>query len=168
MLVEEGARAGLDVPALLEAAHREEDHEQRGRNQKQREESEQGLGQRGRLQARLVARGLMACGVERGERVALWATNVPEWVTLQFALAKIGAILVTVNTSLRGPEIDYLLRQSESATVITIRGFRDVDYVGALREIGAVGDVKLPKLKRAIFIGRGEDDECPEGLTPYE
>lgn len=119
-------------------------------------------------EARLIARGLMACGVERGERVALWATNVPEWVTLQFALAKIGAILVTVNTSLRAPEIDYLLRQSESATVITIRGFRDVDYVGALREIGAVGDVKLPSLKRAIFISRGENDECPEGLTPYE
>jgi fatty-acyl-CoA synthase len=119
-------------------------------------------------EARLIARGLMACGVERGERVALWATNVPEWVTLQFALAKIGAILVTVNTSLRAAEIDYLLRQSEAATAITIRGFRDVDYVSALREIGAVGDAKLPNLKRAIFIGRGEGDECPEGLTPYE
>jgi len=118
-------------------------------------------------EARLVARGLMACGVERGERVALWATNVPEWVTLQFALAKIGAILVTVNTALRAHEIDYLLRQSETATVITIRGFRDVDYIGALREIGAVRDVKLPNLKRAIFVGRGEDDECPEGLAPY-
>ncbi|HEY6401793.1 MAG TPA: AMP-binding protein [Blastocatellia bacterium] len=122
-------------------------------------------------EARLIARGLMACGVERGERVALWATNVPEWVTLQFALAKIGAILVTVNTALRAHEIDYLLRQSESATVITIRGFRDVDYIAALREIGAVGDTKLPDLKRVIFIGRGpaqEEDECPEGLTPYE
>ena len=119
-------------------------------------------------EARLVARGLMACGVERGERVALWATNVPEWVTLQFALAKIGAILVTVNTALRAHEIDHLLRQSEAATVITIRGFKDVDYVGALREIGAAGDLKLPNLKRAIFISRGEDDECPEDLTPYE
>src|SRR5215470_2375434 len=119
-------------------------------------------------EARLVARGLMACGVERGERVALWATNVPEWVTLQFALAKIGAILVTVNTALRAHEIDYLLRQSEAATVITIHGFKDVDYVGALREIGAVGEAKLPGLKRAIFISRGEDDECPEDLTPYE
>lgn len=119
-------------------------------------------------EARLIARGLMACGVERGERVALWATNVPEWVVLQFALAKIGAILVTVNTSLRAHEIDYLLRQSEAATVITIRGFRDVDYIGALREIGAVGDIRLPHLKRAIFISRGADDACPEGLMPYE
>ena len=119
-------------------------------------------------EARLIARGLMACGVERGERVALWATNIPEWVVLQFALAKIGAVLVTVNTSLRAHEMDYLLRQSESATVVTICGFRDVDYVGVLREIGAIGDAKLPSLKRAIFIGRGEGDECPEGLTPYE
>src|SRR5262245_60669446 len=117
-------------------------------------------------EARLVARGLMACGVERGERVALWATNVPEWVILQFALAKIGAVLVTVNTSLRAHEVDYLLRQSESATIITINGFRDVDYIGALREIGAVGDLKLPKLKRAIFISRGEGGACPEGMTP--
>ncbi len=116
-------------------------------------------------EARLIARGLMACGVERGERVALWATNVPEWVVLQFALAKIGAILVTVNTALRAHEIDYLLRQSESATLITIRGFRDVDYIG---ELGAVGDAKLPNLKCAIFISRDDDDDCPEGLMPYE
>src|SRR6185295_18923826 len=107
-------------------------------------------------EARLIARGLMACGVEPGERVALWATNVPEWVVLQFALAKIGAILVTVNTSLRANEVDYLLRQSEAATLITIRGFKDVDYIDVLREIGAVGDHKLPNLKRTIFISRGE------------
>ncbi|MBS1788502.1 MAG: AMP-binding protein [Acidobacteria bacterium] len=118
-------------------------------------------------EARLIARGLMACGVERGERVALWATNVPEWVVLQFALARIGAILVTVNTSLRAHEIEYLLRQSETATVITISGFKDVDYIGALKEIGAIGGDALPELKRAIFIGRGAET-CPEGLMPYQ
>ena len=80
-------------------------------------------------ESRLIARGLMAAGVERGERVALWATNVPQWVVLQFALAKIGAILVTVNTSLRAHEIDYLLRQSEAATVITISG--EIDATNA-------------------------------------
>jgi fatty-acyl-CoA synthase len=115
-------------------------------------------------EARSVARGLMACGVERGERVALWATNVPEWVVLQFALAKIGAILVTVNTSLRANEIDYLLRQSEAATLITIGGFRDIDYIDVLREIGAIGGAN--SVKRAIFVSRGED--CPSGLMPYE
>src|SRR5512138_1063303 len=80
-------------------------------------------------EARTIARGLIALGVEPGERVVLWATNVPEWVVLQFALAKIGAILVTANTSLRTRDIDYLLRQSEAATLIAIRGFRDVDYI---------------------------------------
>ncbi len=119
-------------------------------------------------EARLIARGLMACGVEQGERVALWATNVPEWVVLQFALAKIGAILVTVNTGLRAHELDYLLRQSEAATVITIQGFRDVDYVGVLREIGAVGETRLPNLKRTIFISRQAGETHPEGLMPYE
>ena len=57
-------------------------------------------------EARTIARGLMALGVESGERVVVWATNVPEWVVLQFALAKIGAILVTANTSLRAKDID--------------------------------------------------------------
>src|SRR6185369_7564799 len=68
-------------------------------------------------EARTIARGLRAIGVERGERVVVWATNVPEWVVLQFALAKLGAILVTANTSLRARDIDYLLRQSEAATI---------------------------------------------------
>src|SRR5436190_14264199 len=93
-----------------------------------------------------IARGLMAHGVERGERVVLWATNVPEWVVLQFALAKIGAILVTANTALRARDIDYLLRQSEAATIITIRGVRDLDYVAALEEIGALGGA-IPALR---------------------
>ena len=88
----------------------------------------------------------MALGVARGERVVLWATNVPEWVVLQFAVAKIGAILVTANTSLRARDIDYLLRQSEAATLITIRGFRDVDYVSELTAIGALeGRLSRPR-----------------------
>jgi fatty-acyl-CoA synthase len=118
-------------------------------------------------EARLIARGLMAMGVARGERVAVWATNVPEWIVLQFALAKVGAVLVTVNTSLRAAEMDYLLRQSEAATVITISGFKDVNYVDVLREIGAAGDKRLPELQRAIFIPRG-DESCPDDLMPYD
>ena len=113
-------------------------------------------------EARVIARGLMALGVERGERVALWATNVPEWVVLQFALAKIGAVLVTVNTSLRAHEVEYLLRQSEAATLITIPGFRDLDYLSILDQVG-----RPATLRRVVVIGeagprRGED------LIPYE
>lgn len=119
-------------------------------------------------EARTIARGLMAMGVEQGERVALWATNLPEWIVLQFALAKIGAILVTVNTALRSREIDYLLRQSESATLLTISGHKDVDYLEELRLIGAIGEGRLPNLQRVIFIPRNETERCPEGLFPYE
>ena len=71
---------------------------------------------------------------------------------LQFALAKIGAILVTANTSLRARDIDYLLRQSEAATLVTISGFRDVDYVAELGKIGATAGT-IPTLKRLIFVG---------------
>src|SRR5438270_2323226 len=99
-----------------------------------------------------IARGLMALGVQRGERVVLWATNVPEWIVLQFALAKIGAILVTANTSLRARDIDYVLRQSEASTLVTIRGFRDVDYIRELEAAGA-GVGRTPTLERQIFIG---------------
>ncbi len=60
-----------------------------------------------------IARGLMALGVEKGGKVAIWATNVPHWVALMFATAKIGAVLVTVNTGYKISEIEYLLSQSE-------------------------------------------------------
>ncbi len=109
-------------------------------------------------EARLIARGLIASGVERGDRVAVWATNVPEWIVLQFALAKIGAVLVTVNTSLRAREIEYLLRQSETSTLFTIAGFKGVDYVAELRDATPVG------VKRLFFIG----DSCPPDLQPYD
>jgi fatty-acyl-CoA synthase len=117
-------------------------------------------------EARLIACGLMGIGVRTGDRVAVWATNVPEWIILQFALAKIGAILVTVNTSLRAREIAYLLRQSETSTLFTIGGFRDVNYIAELREAGAIGNeraTRLPHLQRVIFIGDG----CPPDIGSY-
>ena len=109
-------------------------------------------------EARLIARGLIAAGVARGDRVAVWATNVPEWIVLQFALAKAGAILVTVNTSLRAREIEYLLRQSETTTLFTIAGFKGVDYMAELR------DAKASGLERVFFIG----DNCPPDAKPYD
>ena len=119
-------------------------------------------------EARLLAKGLMAVGVEAGERVVLWATNVPEWVVLQFALAKIGAILVTVNTSLRAGELAYLLRQSECRTVITIRGFKQIDYLAALDEIGALPTSAKSDLSvaRTIFLG-GDAPERFRSLATY-
>jgi fatty-acyl-CoA synthase len=117
-------------------------------------------------EARLVARGLIAHGVQPGERVVVWATNVPEWIVLQFALAKAGAILVTANTSLRAKEIDYLVRQSEAATIVTISGFRGVDYVAALEEIGATRG-RIPGLERLVFVRRG-DETTPAEFIDYK
>ena len=122
---------------------------------------------------RQIAKGLLSLGVSRNDRVALWAPNIPEWVVLQFALAKIGAVLVTVNTNLRASEIEYLLRQSETSTLITVRGFREVDYADTLYEIipelrssdeGALRSVKLPYLRNVIYIG----DEHPAGMIRYD
>jgi fatty-acyl-CoA synthase len=113
-------------------------------------------------EARLVARGLIALGVEPGERVVLWATNVPEWIVIQFAVAKIGAVLVPANTALRGADLEYLLRHSGAATLITIAGFRGLDYIGMLGEIGATSG-RLPMLKRRIYIG----SDAPAGFLPY-
>ncbi|HEY7914695.1 MAG TPA: AMP-binding protein [Blastocatellia bacterium] len=123
--------------------------------------------------ARQTAKGLLSLGIERGDRVALWAPNVPEWVVLQFALAKIGAVLVTVNTSLREAELEYLLKQSEANTLITVAGFRDVDYVNTVYTIipelrgseeGELHSIKLPFLRRVIYIG----DEHPGGMIRFD
>ncbi|HXG64309.1 MAG TPA: AMP-binding protein [Blastocatellia bacterium] len=123
--------------------------------------------------ARQTAKGLLSLGIGPGDRVALWAPNIPEWVVLQFALAKIGAVLVTVNTSLRAPEVEYLLRQSESSTLITVAGFRDIDYVQTIYEIipelrnaeeGALHAMKFPFLRNVIYIG----DDHPAGMIPYD
>jgi fatty-acyl-CoA synthase len=116
-------------------------------------------------EARLIARGLIARGVQPGERVVVWATNVPEWVVLQFALAKIGAILVTANTLLPAKDIDYLLRQCEAATIVTVRGFRDLDYVAALDQIGATTG-RIPDLQRLILID-SDSGTIPPGYSSY-
>ncbi|MHB0937454.1 MAG: AMP-binding protein [Armatimonadota bacterium] len=109
-----------------------------------------------------VARGLMALGVQKGEKVAIWATNVPYWITLMFATARIGAILLTVNTNYMTSEVEYVLKQSDAENVFIIDGFRDTDFVSIIYDLvpelreGQRGDLhsaRLPKLKRVFFLG---------------
>ncbi|GAB6126563.1 AMP-binding protein [Humidesulfovibrio idahonensis] len=109
-----------------------------------------------------VAMGLMAMGVEKGEKVGIWANNVPYWTVLMFATAKIGAVLLTVNTHYRKAEIEYLLKQSDCENLVIIDGYRDTDYVGTLYDIapelknqerGHLKCEKFPFLKRIIFLG---------------
>ncbi|KJE28719.1 AMP-binding enzyme family protein [Geobacillus kaustophilus] len=111
---------------------------------------------------RLVARGLMRLGIEKGEHVAIWATNVPEWIACQFATGKMGAVLVTVNTNYRAAELEYLLKQSDSTTLFLIEQYRDSSYIDILYEIvpelrtsapGQLQSKRLPKLKNVIFLG---------------
>ena len=110
-----------------------------------------------------VAKGLMALGVQRGEKVAVWATNVPHWVTLQFATAKIGAILLTVNTSYKLSELKYLLQHSQAENIFLIDGYRDSDYIEILYELapelremerGRIHSQTFPHLKRVLFLGQ--------------
>jgi fatty-acyl-CoA synthase len=82
-----------------------------------------------------TGQGPDAPGVQKGEKVAVWATNVPYWVALQFATAKIGAVLLTVNTNYKSSELAYLLEQSEAENLFLIDGFRDTDYVATLYEL---------------------------------
>ncbi|MCG8688832.1 MAG: AMP-binding protein [Desulfobacterales bacterium] len=109
-----------------------------------------------------TAKGLMSLGVQKGEKVAVWATNIPFWVTLQFATAKIGAVLLTVNTNYKTAELEYLLTQSETENLFLIDGFQDTDYINTVYELvpelktcqrGHLKSEKFPHLKRVAFLG---------------
>jgi fatty-acyl-CoA synthase len=109
-----------------------------------------------------AAKGFMKMGIKKGDHVAIWATNYPEWVITQFATAKIGAVLVTVNTNYKIFELEYLLKQSDSTTLLLIDGFKDADYIGILNKLcpeikdsepGKLESDKLPFLKNIIYLG---------------
>lgn len=109
-----------------------------------------------------VAKGFMAMGIKKGDHVAIWATNYPEWLLAQFATAKIGAVLVTVNTNYKIFEAEYLLRQSDSSTLILIDGFKDSNYVEIINQLcpelkssmpGKLHSHALSFLKNVIYIG---------------
>ena len=81
------------------------------------------------------ARGLIAMGVKRGDHVAIWATNVPAWYITFWATVKIGAVLVTVNTAYKIHEVEYLLRQSDTHTLVMVDKYKDSDYVHIIKEL---------------------------------
>lgn len=113
-------------------------------------------------QCDVVARAFMAMGVKKGDHVAIWATNYPQWVQTQFATAKIGAVLVTVNTNYKKYELEYLLKQSDTTTLIMMGGTKDNDYTEHIYAVcpellecapGALASKKLPFLKNVVFLG---------------
>ena len=80
------------------------------------------------------ARALMALGIEKGDHVAVWGQNVPEWVTLQFATGKVGAVLVTINPAYKSHELKYVLEQSDAAALFLTEGVRDADFLQILQD----------------------------------
>lgn len=109
-----------------------------------------------------IAKGMLAIGLGKGDHVAVWATNVPDWLAVTFATAKIGGVAITVNTSYRSSELDYILKQSDAKCLVTIDGYRDVDYIDVIYEIlpelrnaprGCLSSENYPFLKQIIYLG---------------
>ncbi len=120
-----------------------------------------------------VAKSLMALGVNKGDKVAIWATNIPQWLLILFGSAKCGAILVTVNTNYKIFELEYLLLQSDTKILVMMDGFKGNDYVGTINTLipdlknsksGEVCTKKLPYLKRVVFTG----DVAPQGMLSFK
>jgi fatty-acyl-CoA synthase len=109
------------------------------------------------------ARALMALGLEKGDHVAVWGQNVPEWVTLQFATGKTGTVLVTINPAYKSNELRYVLKQSDAAALFLTEGVQGADFVEILREAApGLDDAEpgeeleiegLPYLKHIVLIG---------------
>ncbi|HPR32407.1 MAG TPA: AMP-binding protein [Prolixibacteraceae bacterium] len=110
-----------------------------------------------------LAKGLLYLGIKKGDHVGIWASNVPDWLTFTFATAKIGAVLVTVNTSYKLHELEYLMADSDLTTLCLIDSWRDSDYLSMLYELvpelkeqqrGFLKSKKFPFLKQVVFIGQ--------------
>jgi fatty-acyl-CoA synthase len=120
-----------------------------------------------------AARGLVALGIGRGEHVAIWATNVPQWVILQFATARIGAVLVTINPAYRPFELEYVLRQSDAVALFLVDRFKSSDYFAMLAEVcpelaasapGRPTSERFPRLRHVVSL----KGATPAGAISWE
>jgi len=108
-----------------------------------------------------LAKGLLALGLKKGDHVGLWATNVPDWNTILFACARLGIVFVTINTSYKLHELEYLIKQSDLKCLCIIDGFRDSDYISMVNELvpelktaerGSLISEKFPCLKYVVYV----------------
>jgi fatty-acyl-CoA synthase len=119
-----------------------------------------------------TARGLMALGITKGERVGIWATNISQWVLMQFATAKAGIVLVNLNLRFRSHELEFVLKQAGCKGIVMERAFRDCDYVETLRQLAPELDSavpcqlhakQLPELRQVVYIG----ENPPAGMLSW-
>ncbi|MDR1779978.1 MAG: AMP-binding protein, partial [Tannerella sp.] len=110
-----------------------------------------------------MAKGLMAIGVKRGTHVGIWATNVPDWLTFLYASAKIGAILVTVNTNYKQSELEFLVKDADIHTLCITEGVFDGSYIDMVYEMtpelkeaqrGYMHSERFPELRNVVYIGQ--------------
>jgi fatty-acyl-CoA synthase len=114
------------------------------------------------------ARALMALGIEKGDHVAVWGQNVPEWVTLQFATGKVGAVLVTVNPAYKSHELKYVLDQSDAAALFLTEGVGEANFLKILQDAvpelagaGGLSIEELPFLHSVVLMGAEPPAELP-------
>ncbi len=122
----------------------------------------------------IIARGFMSLGLKKGSHISIWATNVPAWLLTFFGSAKMGGVLVTVNTSYKIFELEYQLRQSDANAIVMIDGFKGTSYVDIVNELipelkdsepGNLCCDKFPCLKSIIYAG---EEECPKGMVDFK
>ncbi len=110
-----------------------------------------------------LAKGLLAIGVKKGDKVGVWAKNVPDWLTFMFATSKIGAVMVTVNTNYKSAEVKYIMQNADIHTMCMVNGYRDSDYVQMIydlvpelrtQERGHLRSEMFPELRNVVYIGQ--------------
>ena len=106
-----------------------------------------------------LARGLLALGIERGDRVGIWSPNNAEWVIVQYATAKVGAILVNLNPAYRTSEVQYALAQSGCRLLVAATEFKSSDYRSMIAEVAP----ELRGLERTVYLGTPDWDEVLAG-----
>lgn len=120
-----------------------------------------------------IAKGFMAMGIGKGDHVAIWAANTPEWLLTLFATAKIGAVLVTVNTAYKVFETEYLLSQSDTKALVMMDSYKGTSYIDIINELcpmlrdsepGKLKNPRLPRLEAVIYTG----EDAPAGMLPFQ
>ncbi|HKD96568.1 MAG TPA: AMP-binding protein [Micromonosporaceae bacterium] len=111
-----------------------------------------------------LAKGLLAAGVAKGDRVGIWAPNVPEWLLVQFATGRIGAILVNINPAYRSHELSYVLQQSGITLLVSAESFKTSDYRGMIDEVKD----SCEALGRVVYIGTPDWDELVAAGVPVD
>src|SRR2546425_582197 len=119
-----------------------------------------------------VARGLMGLGIAPGEHVALWMLNLPEFIDAAFAVMKIGAVLVPINTRFRTEDLAYVLAQSDASTLLIAERSGPVNYLGMVRQLapsletaraGEVREARFPRWKRVVVAAASPGRRCSTG-----